>query len=166
MSSPPCSPTSRSGSTRTAAPSPAPETKAFLDRQIEAWDEDGFGLWAARHAEDGRLLGYVGLAVPTFLPEILPAVEVGWRFAPSAWGQGYATEGATAALDEAFSTVGFEQVCSLPQATNPPSARVAERLGMELVRPVTIPANDERGEVVALLYEITQQDWADRANES
>ena len=58
------------------------ETKAFLDRQVEAWDEDGFGLWAARHAEDGRLLGYVGLAVPTFLPEILPAVEVGWRFAP------------------------------------------------------------------------------------
>ena len=90
-------------------------------------------------------LGYLGLSVPTFLPEILPAVEVGWRLRPDAWGQGLATEGAGAALDEAFTTLGLDEVCSVPQADNPASIRVAERLGMRLDRQVEIPANERRG---------------------
>src|SRR5712671_1401263 len=56
------------------------ETVAFLDAQIIHWDLHGFGCWTARQRAYERLIGYVGLSVPTFLPEILPAVEVGWRF--------------------------------------------------------------------------------------
>jgi RimJ/RimL family protein N-acetyltransferase len=135
------------------------ETRSFLERQVADSDELGFGLWAARTLEDGRMIGYVGLSVPTFLPEIMPAVEVGWRFAPAAWGKGYATEGATAALDCGFQTLGLERICSVPQSDNPRSARVAERLGMELVREVTIAANERRGEVIGLLYEISRDSW-------
>ena len=134
------------------------ETTAFLEDQIRHWAEHRFGLWCARQLSDGRIIGFVGLSVPTFLPEILPAVEVGWRFAPSAWGQGYATEGAAAALDEAFTGLGLERVCSITQAGNARSARVAVRLGMNLVREVTIPPNERRGEVRALLYEISRDD--------
>lgn len=135
------------------------ETAAFLDRAIEDWDRFGFGCWVARTLADGRIVGYVGISVPTFLPAILPAVEVGWRFAPSAWGRGYATEGATAALDQAFATLRLERVCSLPQRENPRSARVCERLGMQLLGEIPIPANDRRGEVVALHYDITSAAW-------
>ena len=119
----------------------------------------GFGLWVVRALADGRMIGYVGLSVPMFLPEILPAVEVGWRFAPAEWGQGYATEGASAALAEAFTTLGLEWVCSLPQSVNPRSARVAERLGMKLSREVIVPANERRGELPCLLYEIDRRSW-------
>jgi RimJ/RimL family protein N-acetyltransferase len=135
------------------------ETRAFLDAQIEAWNENGFGCWAARELATGRMIGYLGISVPTFLPEILPAVEVGWRLDPGAWGKGYATEGARAALDEAFTTMGLEQVCSVPQAGNPQSARVAERLGMRFVRSVAIPANERRGQLTGLLYEVTRSEW-------
>lgn len=53
-----------------------------------------------------------------------------WRFP---YGRGFtpvetaafATEGATASLGEAFDTLGLTTVCSLHQAANPPSARVA-----------------------------------------
>ena len=138
------------------------ETASFLDAQVQHWDDFGFGCWVARMRENGSLLGYVGLSIPTFLPEILPAVEVGWRFAPTAWGNGYATEGATAALDEAFATLGLDSVCSLPQVDNPRSGRVAERLGMRLVRAVSIPADERRGEVVASHYEITREEWRGR----
>jgi RimJ/RimL family protein N-acetyltransferase len=86
------------------------ETKQFLVAQIEHWHTLGFGLWAAGSRSDGRLLGFVGLSVPTFWPEGVPAVEVGWRFSPGKWGKGYATEGARAALDQAFTTLGLEQV--------------------------------------------------------
>ena len=135
------------------------ETAAFLDAQIAHWDEHRFGCWTARQRADEHLIGYVGLSIPTFLPEILPAVEVGWRFAPAAWGNGYATEGAAAALQEAFTTLGLEWVCSLPQADNPSSGRVAARLGMKLIRNVTVPATERRGEVVAQHYEIERGDW-------
>lgn len=139
------------------------ETVVFLDNQIQHWNDFGFGCWTARIREDERLIGYVGLSIPTFLPEILPAVEVGWRFAPTAWGNGYATEGATAALDEAFATLGLDSVCSLPQTDNPRSVRVAERLGMRLVREVSVAADERRGEVVASHFEITRDEWHSRS---
>jgi RimJ/RimL family protein N-acetyltransferase len=135
------------------------ETAAFLDTQIRHWDDFGFGCWMAREREEERLIGYVGLSIPTFLPEILPVVEVGWRFAPTSWGNGYATEGATAALDEAFSTLGLTSVCSLPQADNRRSVRVAERLGMHLVRELIVPATDRRGEVVVRHFDISRDEW-------
>ena len=46
--------------------------------------------------KDYRLLRSID---PTFLPEILPAIEVGWRLDPDVWGKGYATGGASRALD-------------------------------------------------------------------
>jgi len=138
------------------------ETEFFLNLQMAEWNELGFGCWVARTIEDSRIIGYVGLSVPTFLPEILPAVEVGWRFSPTVWGRGLATEGATAALDEAFTTLGLDRVCSVPQADNPPSAKVAERLGMTLIREVRIPASDRRGDLTGLLYEIERDQWRRR----
>src|SRR5687767_10457392 len=88
------------------------ETERFLDAQIQEWDERGFGCWLALLRETGRPIGYVGLSVPTFLPAILPAVEVGWRFDPAHWGRGLAGEGARAALREGFTTLGLTEICS------------------------------------------------------
>lgn len=138
------------------------ETATFLETQIRHWVRHRFGLWCARRLSDGRVIGFVGLSVPTFLPEILPAVEVGWRISPGAWGQGYATEGAAAALEEAFTTLGLERVCSIPQVDNVSSARLAQRLGMQLVREVTIPPNERRGELRGSLFEISRADWPQR----
>jgi len=135
------------------------ETATFLKLQLAAWDSCGFGCWVAVARETDRIIGYVGLSVPTFLPEILPAVEVGWRFDPSSWGQGFASEGARAALAEAFTTLGLEEVCSVPQAENRASSRVCERIGMRLERRVVIPADARRGRIEALLYKMKRAEW-------
>ena len=140
------------------------ETAAFLERQMAHWDACGFGLWLAVPHETGRVIGYVGLSVPMFLPEILPAVEVGWRFDPSWWGQGLATEAAFAALREGFETLELEEITSVPQAENARSGRVCERLGMRLSRNVAIPANDARGELTGQLYVMTRAEWDARAH--
>jgi hypothetical protein len=71
----------------------------LLVRLEREWEERGFGLWAVEERVAGPrppLLGFCGLTVPMFLPEVLPAVEVGWRLALPAWGRGIATEAATA----------------------------------------------------------------------
>src|SRR3954452_12180080 len=135
------------------------ETESFVASQLAHWSEHRFGLWVAGERATGRTVGYVGLAVPTFLAEILPAVEVGCRLEPAVWGRGYATEAATAALDEAFTTLGLDDVCSLPQVDNPPSCRVADRLGLRRRREIPLPANERRGEVVAVLYEVDGDTW-------
>ncbi len=103
-------------------------------------------------------MGFAGLSVPTFLPEVLPAVEVGWRLDPVVWGRGYATEGASAALDEAFTTLGLPEVCSICQSDNRASVRVAER---RLDRPVVI-RNDRRGSLDAKLFVASRYEWPER----
>jgi RimJ/RimL family protein N-acetyltransferase len=95
------------------------------------WRERGFGPWAvAPREDDAALVGFCGLTVPMFLPEVLPAVEVGWRFARDAWGHGYATEAARAALAFAFEDREMREVIAIVDPDNPRSLRVAEKLGM------------------------------------
>ena len=87
------------------------QTERFLDRQMMHWGEYGFGLWAAELKESSTLIGYIGLAVPHWLPQILPAVEVGYRLHPRHWGKGIATEGAEASLRHGFTMLGLTPVC-------------------------------------------------------
>jgi RimJ/RimL family protein N-acetyltransferase len=104
----------------------------LINRIEREWDERGFGLWAVslRDDPDGALLGFCGLSVPMFLPEVLPAVEVGWRLARGAWGRGYATEAARASVDYGFAEHDVSEVIAIVDPENARSLRVAGKLGM------------------------------------
>ena len=58
------------------------------------------------------------------------SLEVGWRLARAAWGHGYATEAAHAALRVAFETLDLDDVWSLTAKINLPSRAVMSRLGL------------------------------------
>jgi RimJ/RimL family protein N-acetyltransferase len=107
------------------------ESDELLGRIRAHWDQHGFGLYAMELKQTGALAGFVGLAIPSFLPEVLPAVEVGWRLARQHWGSGYATEGARASMGHAFGELALRQVISIIDPGNAASIRVAERLGMQ-----------------------------------
>lgn len=118
-----------------------PEQAAHSIRAFEqAWEENGYGLFAIELLGSGQMIGFTGLAIPTFLPEILPTVELGWRFARSAWGNGYATEAARAALDFAFAQIRLPEVVSIYQADNQASARIVQKLGMRFDRKTVDPS--------------------------
>jgi len=113
----------------------SPLTRAQSDELVDAidahWEQHGFGLWCAAPREDpDTCIGFVGLAIPSFLPAVLPAVEVGWRLAQPAWGRGLATEGARAALDHGFGPLQLHSIISVIDPENHRSVRVAEKLGM------------------------------------
>ena len=113
------------------APLTRTQSDALLDAVEAHWHEHRFGLWcAAARDELDVCLGFVGLAVPSFLPTVLPAVEVGWRLARPAWGRGLATEGARASLRHAFQGLGLQALISIIDPANERSIRVAEKLGM------------------------------------
>lgn len=139
------------------------ETDLFLKSQLGEWKTAGFGCWLAQEKHSGNAVGYVGISVPHFLPDILPAVEVGWRFDPDYWGRGYATEGASEALTQSFSTLGLSAVCSAPQTINPPSSKVCQRLGMRFEGVKTAEATATRGPVDVDLYWITRDEWNSRS---
>lgn len=103
---------------------------ALAARAESAFDRDGFGLWAVEVAATGGFIGFVGLAVPRFEAPFTPAVEIGWRLACAAWGHGYATEAATAAIDDAFDRVGLAEIVSFTAVLNDRSQAVMRRLGM------------------------------------
>ncbi|WEO76721.1 GNAT family N-acetyltransferase [Cryobacterium sp. SO2] len=94
------------------------------------FDAHGYGLWALERLDTGEFIGFTGLAP---MPEGIPGsggVEVGWRLAHAAWGRGFATEAATAALRFGFDTLGLTEVNSITAVINIRSRRVMERLGM------------------------------------
>jgi RimJ/RimL family protein N-acetyltransferase len=103
---------------------------ALVDRILVRWDSDGHGLWAVERVEDGRFLGFVGLAAPSFHAVFSPCVEVGWRLAREAWGRGYATEAARAALRFGFVELDLDEIVSFTTVANVRSRAVMERLGM------------------------------------
>ncbi|MFI5711974.1 GNAT family N-acetyltransferase [Kribbella sp. NPDC051620] len=107
------------------------ESDAMVDRISAAIDERGFGFWAVEVRETGQFIGMTGLSVPSFeAPFETPCVEIGWRLAKDAWGNGYATEAARASLAYGFGEAGLDEVISFTATTNKPSQRVMERIGM------------------------------------
>jgi RimJ/RimL family protein N-acetyltransferase len=72
--------------------SPA-ETAAYLQANLDHWDQHGFGLWVVRTA-DGQFAGRVG--VRRIEVEGVDEVEVAYTFRRDLWGQGLATESACA----------------------------------------------------------------------
>ena len=74
------------------------------------------------------MAGWAGLSVPTFLPEVLPAVEVGWRLGADFRGRGLATEAGGAALRWGFEDLGLREIVSIHEPDNAASGRVMDRL--------------------------------------
>jgi RimJ/RimL family protein N-acetyltransferase len=103
---------------------------AMLDRVEAHIVQHGFGPWAVEIPNVTEFAGFIGLAVPSFEVPFAPTVEVAWRLARAYWGKGYATEGAKATIDFAFSHLKLPQVVAFTVPQNLRSIAVMKRLGM------------------------------------
>lgn len=95
---------------------------------IGHWYLRGFGMWAVEERQSGAMIGRIGL----WQPEGWPGLEIGWVLRRGYWGQGYATEGAKAALAYAFTQLQPSHIISLIYPDNLASQRVAQKLGETL----------------------------------
>jgi RimJ/RimL family protein N-acetyltransferase len=120
---------------------------AMMERH---WDERDFGLFAVQLRETGELAGWIGLAIPEFLPEVLPAVEIGWRLGREYWGRGIATEGALAVLRFGFVDRELDRIVSIRHPDNHASGRVMDKLGLRFDRRTAVPSHGQPVEVYAL----------------
>ena len=106
------------------------ECDAMIDRIERHFEERGFGLWAVEVQGGPSCIGFVGLWTPSFEAHFTPCVEVGWRLAYEAWGKGYATEAARAALRFGFEKLGLDEIVAMAVEGNRRSRRVMDKLGM------------------------------------
>lgn len=131
------------------------ECERFLDRQIQHRQTHGFGMWAAELRDSGELIGYIGLAVPAWLPAVMPAVEVGWRLHPAHWGRGLATEGGRASLRYGFEVLQLDRIIAIFMPENVPSGRIMAKLGMRDCLTTTDPGHGG----LLRVREITVDQW-------
>lgn len=142
------------------------ESERMMRRMDARFDEQGFGLFAVEVPYVLELAGFVGLETPSFEARFTPCVEIGWRLARAAWGHGYATEAATAALADGFTRIGLKEVVSFTYVGNERSRRVMERLGMrhdrghDFEHPRLPEGHPLRPHV---LYRLRREDWHQRS---
>lgn len=105
-------------------------SQAWVERNIQRYVKDGFGLWALVFQQSGELIGDCGLVLQSLKGE--EVVEIGYHVRRDLWGRGLATEAAKACCDYGFNQLGCTKLVSLIHPRNISSQRVAQKVGMSL----------------------------------
>lgn len=128
-------------------------------------EEIGLGFYAVELKAAGECLGMCGIAQLEMEPQFPQGTfEVGWRFAARAWGKGYATESAKAAIADGFLNHGLSDFVAIAVNTNRRSIAVMERLGMtrdadgDFDHP-GVP-DDQPALIRHVTYRISRNQWA------
>lgn len=134
--------------------------KIILPRFLEYYELfPSYGTWATYEKATGEFIGWLSLRPRDGDPPDEP--ELGYRLRRSAWGKGYATEGARALVDLAFRKLGARRIYAETMAVNAASRRVMEKAGLKYARTFHMEFEDpvpgtEFGEVE---YELRREDW-------
>jgi RimJ/RimL family protein N-acetyltransferase len=131
--------------TSTGLPGTLEESREEVAESDRAWRDRGHGTWAVR-TTDGRFVGVIE-TIPDGWDNGAP--DLGWIIRPEDWGQGFAVEAATSAINDLFERLGVSHVTAYLRVGNSASRRVAEKIGMQL-RGTGAARNDDPVEVYEL----------------
>ena len=115
------------------------DARAKLMWHIAHQEQHGFASWAAELRATGKVIGAAGLTHLAGSAEI----EVGYRFLKKHWGQGYATEAASASIRFGFDELGLERIVAVTLPENRASRRVMEKCGMRFVGVAHVYGHDQ-----------------------
>lgn len=104
------------------------DARSSHDRMVAYQAGHGCCFWAAERKADAAFIGFCGLK-PGKAP-IEREIEIGWRLARAAWGQGYAREAAEASLAWGWRTLDIPAIAAVTVPANTRSRGLMERLGM------------------------------------
>lgn len=121
----------------------APEvTKTYLAVNMAHWDQHGFGLWALR-TKDGAFAGRAGIR--HIIVDGIDEIEIAYTFKRDVWGQGLASEIATAMTEIGLSQLELPSLIGLVFVEHDASRRVLEKANHVLEKCTT-----HRGEYVVI----------------
>lgn len=105
-----------------------PWVDKYIKRHLAHWQEHGYGHWAVVNRADDEVIGWNGLE---YLPET-GETEVAYLLSRQAWGRGFATEAAGAALEFGLVNCQLHPIIGLVHPDNISSIRVLEKIGLAL----------------------------------
>lgn len=120
----------------------------------------GYTYFATEILATNEFIGFIGLAYQKYQSEFTPAVDIGWRLKKSAWGRGYATEGAKKCLEYAFDKHKLEEVIAVCTLSNSKSENVMKKIGMKKIGVFKHPGLKDFPEYEACnCYRIMKDEW-------
>ena len=114
-------------------------TKTYLGVNMAHWDQHGFGLWALR-TRDGAFAGRAGIR--HILVDGIDEIEIAYTFKRSLWGQGLASEIATAMTDIGLLQLALPSLIGLVFVGHLASRRVLEKSNYVLEKSTTHHGED------------------------
>ena len=114
--------------------------KSWIERNMNRYRENGFGLWAVCLKETGEMVGDCGLTLQNIDGKRLP--EIGYHIRRDCQRKGYAKEAASAVLKWAFENTEYPAFYSYCKYTNEPSYKTAEAIGMHFDKEYPDEANE------------------------
>jgi len=106
------------------------EVEEFIDKLKNHFSENGFTYYATEILDTKEFIGMIGLAFQEYQTNFTPAIDIGWRLKRTAWGKGYATEGAKRCLNYAFNDLDINKIISVCTIKNKNSESVMKKIGM------------------------------------
>ncbi|MBH5369675.1 GNAT family N-acetyltransferase [Bradyrhizobium glycinis] len=106
-------------------------TRAYLGTNMAHWDQHGFGLWALR-TRDGDFAGRAGIR--HIVVDDVDEIEIAYAFKREFWGQGFASEIATALTDIGLLQLALPSLIGIVYVGNAASRRVLEKSNYLLER--------------------------------
>ncbi|MEP9364120.1 GNAT family N-acetyltransferase [Nocardioides sp. CN2-186] len=101
---------------------------ALVARWVDHWDEHGFGYWCVRASGADHVIGYSGVKRMTIHGR--PVLNLVYRFVPEVWGQGLATEAASAVVSATVDELPAETIVARVRPDNHASRTVALKAGL------------------------------------
>jgi len=109
------------------------EVEAFIERLNNHFTKNGFTYYATEIHKTKEFIGMIGIALQEYITEFTPAIDIGWRLKRSAWGKGYATEGAKRCINYAFDELEISRIISVCTINNTKSEHVMKKIGMKKI---------------------------------
>jgi len=110
------------------------QTARGIRRMMEHQESHGYSIWAVADRSSGEVIGNCGLVLVEWEG---PDVELAYMIRRDRWGEGIATEAATASLEHGLGPLAMQRVIGLAYPENIASHRVMEKAGMTRVGMVT-----------------------------
>ena len=130
-------------------------TKTAIENFRKEYAELGYTYFAVDYLVDQEFIGFIGMHIPNFEADFLPAVDMGWRLDKKYWYKGLGTEGASRCMQFAFEERKLEHLIAIAPQINLPSISIMKKIGMKKVKTFRHPLLINYPELIDCeLYEI------------